>query len=149
MKISILVFAICSFTMTSLFTSCNSSAQDLEEAEKDVVDANKDLDEANDAYLEDMENHKKITADKIATNQQSITDFNKRITAEKKEAKAEYEEKIAELEAKNSDMKKRMEGYQAEGKEGWERFKTEFNRDMDDLDQGLKGLTGTEEEINQ
>ncbi len=44
-----------------------------------------------------------------------------------------YLNKIKELELKNSDMKKKMDEYKADTKEGWEKFKTEFEKDMDNL----------------
>ena len=38
-------------------------------------------------------------------------------------------------------MKKKLEDYQAEGKDSWETFKTEFSHDMDALGNAFKDLT--------
>lgn len=38
-------------------------------------------------------------------------------------------------------MKKKMDDYNMDGKENWEKFKTEFNHDMDELGQAFKDLT--------
>lgn len=141
MKKSILVIAASTFITGAILTSCNTSAEKVENAQNNVTEANKDLDKANKEYLADIENYKKETADKIAANDQSITEFNVRIENEKKEAKADYKKKIAELEQKNSDMKKKMDDYKAEGKEKWEIFKTEFSHDMDELGNAFKDLT--------
>lgn len=141
MKASILTIGIFSMTMIFTVASCSSSAENVDDAKDQVNEANEELEKANEAYEADMEDYKRISEEKIATNQKSIEDFNKKISAEKKEAKADYEKRIAELEAQNNSMKKRMEDYQAEGKEQWEIFKTDFNRDMDELGEALKNLT--------
>jgi hypothetical protein len=38
-------------------------------------------------------------------------------------------------------LKMKLEDYQLNGKEGWEKFKAEFNHDMDELGSALKNLT--------
>ena len=141
MKKSILALAVFTFITSTVILSCNSPAEKVENAETEVIDANKDLEKANDDYLAEVESYKKETADKISANEQSIKEFNERIATEKKDAKVAYQQKIAELEMKNSDMKKKMDEYKQDGKENWEKFKTEFNRDMDELGKAFKDLT--------
>ena len=140
MKKSILAIALCTFTTGVILTSCSTSAERVEKAEKNVIDANKDLEKANAEYLVDIENYKMVISEKIAANQKRVDAFNERISKEKKEARADYKKKIAELEQKNSDMKKKLDDYKAEGKEKWEAFKTEFSRDMDELGNALKNV---------
>jgi len=137
----ILIMAVLSVMTGAILTSCNSSAQRVENAEDNVEAANKELDDANKAYLADMENYRKETADKIAANEESIAAFKARIANEKKDARANYEKQIAELEQKNTDMKKTLDDYKAEGKEQWELFKMDFNRNMDKLGQAFKDFT--------
>ncbi|MFN0047523.1 MAG: hypothetical protein ACKVOU_00200 [Cytophagales bacterium] len=38
-------------------------------------------------------------------------------------------------------MKKKMDDYKEDGKENWEKFKTEFNHDMDEIGNAFKDLT--------
>ena len=121
--------------------SCNTSAEKVEKAEDEVKVANENLDEANAEYLADVEQFKLETNQKIADNAKSIADFNARIATDKKLAKAEYKEKIAALELKNTDMQKKMADYKADGKDGWAKFKEEFNHDMDELGKALKDFT--------
>src|ERR1035437_6875337 len=64
-----------------------------------------------------------------------------KIKHEKKEAKAEYKKTIDKLEQKNSDKKKKLDDYKADGKEKWELFKTDFNKGMDEIGKSLKDLT--------
>lgn len=141
MKKSILALATVAFITGSILTSCNTSAEKVENAQNNVSEANKDLDKANEEYMTDIENYRKETATKIAENDQSITEFNSRIENEKKEVNADYRKKIEELEQKNSDIKKKMDDYKMEGKEKWELFKTEFSHDMDELGKAFKDLT--------
>mgnify|MGYP003530308073 FL=1 len=70
-----------------------------------------------------------------------IADFKSRIANEKKAVKDEYNKKIAELEQKNADTQKKLNEYKADSKEKWEMFKSEFNRDMDELGTALSNLT--------
>lgn len=88
-----------------------------------------------------METFKQITAEKIAANEKSIKAFNERIADQKADAKIEYEQQIAELNRKNSDMKKKMEDFNAENKSSWDSFKTEFSHDMDELGNSIKNFT--------
>jgi hypothetical protein len=99
------------------------------------------LDIAQAEYMADMAKYKTETAEKIAANDLIIKDFNDRIASQKKDAKVEYKQKVASLEQKNTDMKKKMDDYKLEGKENWEKFKTEFNHDMDELGKAFKDLT--------
>lgn len=141
MKKIILGLVASTFIAGVIFTSCNTPAEKVENAQENVTEANTDLDTANAQYLADIENYKKETADKITANDQSIAEFKARIQEEKKEAKADYKKKIAELEQKNTDMKKKMDDYKVEGKEKWETFKAEFTHDMDELGKAFKDLT--------
>lgn len=141
MKQSIVVLTVFMFSMTLMFISCENSAKKLDNAEKDVTEAKDDLEEAQQDYLKDMEEYRLQTANKIEANKRSISEFNARIENEKKEVKAEYKMKIAELEQKNSDMQKKIDEYKVEGKDQWELFKTEFNRDMDELGKALSNIT--------
>jgi phosphoenolpyruvate-protein kinase (PTS system EI component) len=140
-KKSILIMAAMVFVAGTVLTSCSSSAEKVDSAEQDVQDANEALDKANQEYLIDIENYRKTTAEKVEANNKSIAEFNARIANDKKAAKADYQKKIAELEKKNTDMKKRLDDYNAEGKDNWEKFKYEFGRDMDALGQAFKDFT--------
>lgn len=124
-----------------LMVSCNSPAQKLEAAQENVKDANKDLNKANEVYLNEIEAFRKESEAKILANEKSIAAFNARIENEKKEVRDEYQKKIAALEQKNTDVKKRLDEYKADGKDSWTNFKLEFSRDMEALGKALKDLT--------
>jgi predicted phage gp36 major capsid-like protein len=139
-KISLIFSALLLLAGTEMI-SCNSSAEKVEKAQDEVKVANENLDEANAEYLADVEKFRLETNEKIDQNAKSIADFNARIATDKKDAKAEYKAKIAALELKNIDMKKKISDYKADGKDGWAKFKEEFNRDMDELGKALKDFT--------
>jgi len=140
MKKTILILAASTFLFGAILTSCNSPAENVENAEENLTKANEELNAANQEYLADIESYKKITAEKIEANNKSIAEFNARIESDKKLAKADYQAKITALEQKNSDMQKRIDDYQAEGKDKWEIFKAEFSQDMENLGQAFKDL---------
>lgn len=125
----------------AILTSCNSPAKKVENAQENVTEAKEDLAEASKEYREDMEKYRKETAEKIEANNKSLVEFNDRIKNQKMNAKADYKNRIAELERKNSDMKRRLDEYNSDGKANWEKFKTEFSHDMDELGKAFKDLT--------
>lgn len=140
MKTSNLIMVSALISLATL-TNCNTPAQKVEKAEVNVVEANKDLEKANQEYLTDIENYRLETADKLVINEKSIIEFNARIESRKKDATADYKAKVAELNKKNTDMRKRMDDYKADGKEKWESFKAEFNHDMEELAKSFEDLT--------
>ena len=141
MKKSILTIAAFACLAGGILTGCSTSAEKVENAKEDVAVANKDLNKANEEYLADLENYRKEAAAKIAANNKSIAEFNARIENKKEVAEADYKKKVAELEQKNTDIKKRLDDYKADGKTNWEAFKLEFSRDMEELGKAFKDLT--------
>lgn len=141
MKKSVLVLAVGTIFMGSLVTSCSTPAEKVENAQENVVEANEKLDDANEDYLTDVAAYRMETADKIAANEKSLAEFKLRIASEKQEAREDYNKKLAELEQKNADMKKKLDDYKADGKENWEKFKVEYNHDMDGLGNAFRDVT--------
>lgn len=139
MKKTFIVVAL--FVFAVIVGACSSPTKKVEEAQTDVIEANKELDEANAEYMADMAKYRMETAEKIAANDLIIKDLNARISNQKKNRQVEYKQKVAELEQKNMDMKRKMEDYKQDGKENWEKFKAEFNHDMDELGNAFKNLT--------
>lgn len=126
---------------TLLLTGCTTPAEKVDNAKENVTEAKKDLVKAKNDYLADVEDYRNNAAIKIRENNERITAFNVSIENEKLEAKADYKRRIAVLEQQNKDMKNRLDGYSVSGKDDWESFKLEFNRDMDRLGKALSDLT--------
>ncbi len=140
MKKIILAIAVSFILIVVFLISRNTTAEKIEKAENEIVEANNDLDQANQEYIADMEKYKQEAAAKIAANDKSISDFNARKEYKKDKATAEYANKIAELEQKNSDMGKQMDDYKAQGKDKWEKFKEQFNIELDKMGKALKDI---------
>jgi uncharacterized protein YaaN involved in tellurite resistance len=141
MKRSTLILATGLFISTTVFTSCNSSAQKVENAKENVIEAAADLNKANEDYISDMNNYRVVANEKITANDNSIILFKKRMEDQKQEAKAEYNKKIEALEKKNTDIKKKLSDYKADGQASWDLFKTEFTREIKELDEAISSLT--------
>jgi pyruvate/2-oxoacid:ferredoxin oxidoreductase beta subunit len=141
MKKLILGLALVSFSFITLLTSCNTPATKLEEAKEDVAESKENLKDAKEEYLEDLEAYRAEENQRIAANNETIAQIKLQIEKEKAVEKSKHQKQIAELEAKNTEMKMKIDAYQADGKENWEHFKLEFKRDMDKLGSALKDLT--------
>lgn len=124
-----------------IVTGCNTPAEKVEKAQQEVDEANNKLDKVTDEYQADIAKYRLEATERIAANEKSIAEFNARIDDQKKVAKADYTIKIAELEKKNTDMKKKMDDYKEDGKDKWEKFKLEFNHDLEELGKAFKDLT--------
>jgi len=140
MKKIILILAGCTMMTGALLTSCNTSSNKVDDAQEALIKSKQDLEMARKEFLADMATFRKETATRIAANDQRIAELKTNINNERKEARAGYKKKIAALEQKNREMKMKMDEYNEEGNENWERFKTEFNHDMDALGQAFKDI---------
>jgi chromosome segregation ATPase len=138
-----LIFTLSATIMLTgvIFTSCNTAAEKVDNAEEKSIKADEDFNSAKEEYLADIENFKKETNAKIDANNLTIADFKVKIATSKKDAQVYYQEQIAILEQKNIAMKEKMDAYQESGKDNWESFKTEFNKDMNDLGEAFKNFT--------
>lgn len=125
------------FIAGTIFTGCQSSAKKVEDAQDKVVVANEEL---NQAVKDSIMQFEKESQDKIAAHEKSIADFKTRITKEKKENQAQYDKKLAEIEQQNTDLKKKLDDYKADGKESWTTFKSDFSKSMDAINKALTDL---------
>ena len=117
--------------------SCNSSSTKLEEAKIESAEAETELKVAEKEYLEDLKEYRIAKANEILENEKKIAEYK----ALKADNKVAINEKIESIEKKNKELKIKMENYKDDGEENWKTFKSEFNRDMDELGKALKDLT--------
>ncbi len=141
--VAILILAV------SFFTSCQSSAEKMEAANKDVAEAKEDLQEAREdaqavankvATEEEWRIFKSETEVKIKSNEVRIDELKVKMKKPGTTFDEMYVKKIETLEQKNKDLKTRIGAYET-NQTDWESFKREFNHDMDELGQALKDLT--------
>lgn len=138
MKIMILKTSVVMLVAMAFYqVGCNSSTKNLEDAQTESIKAESDLKIAEKEYLEDLRDYRIAKANEILENEKRIAEYK----ALKAENKVTINEKIVAIEKKNNDLKTKMENYKDDGEENWKTFKSEFNRDMDELGQALKDLT--------
>ncbi len=125
----------------AISAGCNSSAENLEDAKRNVAQAELDLDSAQQEYEADVELFRIETAKKIAENEREIDEINVKIAQSSSKLRADYELQIDVLDEKNKTLKKKMRDYRADTKENWQEFKKEFNNDMTELGVALKKFT--------
>jgi hypothetical protein len=141
MKKTIFVMTLATIFLGTGLTSCNTSAENVEDAQENVDEANEKLDEANEEYVEDLLAYRTEIAERISINEVRIADLKVIVAAEKGEMKVNHEKQIAELEKRNRDLKNKMDSYKGDGRDDWNEFKKEFNHDMDELGKALTDLT--------
>jgi dynactin complex subunit len=129
-KVITISFMIIGVMLIGCFENSEKSKQDIKENIKE-----------NEAYKLEMDEYRFRIAEQITTNENSIIAFRSRIASQKKEARADYEKKINDLNNKNTDLKMRLDAFNADNKESWELFKVEFGRDMDELGNALRDFT--------
>lgn len=139
-KRSLVLAAPALFLLFSL-TGCSTHSEKVENAKENVTEANLALAEAEADCAAEIERFRKEADARIIANQKNLNEFNERISKQKKDAQEEYKNRITDLEQKNTDLKKKMDDYKAAGKENWEKFKIEFNHDMDELIKAFSSLT--------
>jgi phosphoenolpyruvate-protein kinase (PTS system EI component) len=121
-------------------SSCTSPAEKVHNAKNDVERANEMLKIAQEEYAADVKLFKTETEKKIAENEVEIANIKLIIIEHKGKKRADCESKIAVLEEKNNYMKQKMNDYKADKNNDWQIFKTEFNKDMDELSASLKNF---------
>jgi len=142
MKKTIFTLAITILMASTILTNCKSPAKKIEDAKDNVDNANAKVDEANQelsqAILDSIQQYRKESEDLIATREKSINEFKVRLANQKIENRNKYEKRLEELEQKNSDLKKRLDDFKADGKENWKNFKIEFTKNMEELGTSIK-----------
>lgn len=124
-----------------LLLSCNTPAEKVENAQDKVDLATSDLDEANKMYQIEVDSFKAEVNRQIAVNESEIrrlkNDQKQRTSAQAKT----YEGDLTELQLKLEKLKIKLNNYEANQRDGWESFKTEFKSDMTHLGTALKDFT--------
>jgi hypothetical protein len=146
MKNMIWASMILLFATGMVFTSCDTPADKVENAENKVISAEEDLADARQdyqIYLADIELFRKESAEKIAANNKQIAEYKSNVAGNRSEAEIENSKKVGELEKKNIDLKLRLDAYKEDkrSKDHWESFKEEFNNDMDQIRNELRVIT--------
>jgi Flp pilus assembly protein CpaB len=112
--------------------------ENLKEEKHDVVVATKDLQVAQKDSVAEYQQLTKESNAKFAANEKSITDLRSRIAKNNSKNMATDQKKVSLLEQKNNDLKKELADYKVEGQTKFSTFKSEFDKDLDQLAKELK-----------
>ena len=136
------------FVALSFFSSCLSNDQKNDAAKAQVVAAQENL--------EKVQNNANVVAEKVATadelklfkleselkikkNEVSIAELNLKMNKPGSALDEVYANRIDTLEQKNQDLKSRIDNYE-KSQSDWTKFKSDFNRDLDELGNRLKNI---------
>ncbi|MCE3259399.1 MAG: hypothetical protein K0S12_1040 [Bacteroidetes bacterium] len=129
-----------------LFTSLNSCKpkSDPVNHEPDLenrIENNEERIVITEAELEkDRAEFKRTSEIRIEENDRRIEELRAKMATADDRMKAEYNERIDELNERNKKQRERLNDYKGTGNENWEKFKREFNHDMDELGDALKNF---------
>ena len=130
-------------------TGCNSAEKKEEAAKEEVNEAKQELKEVQEdanaeaqkiASAEEWAAFKTETEVKINDNETKIAELRVKLKKPGKILDPHYANRIETLKAKNEELKKRIIDYET-NQSDWEKFKREFNHDMDELGSALKDFS--------
>ena len=146
MKNSISILAIAVLTSVSIVTSCKSAAQkesnarqNVETAKENVTEANQDLVNQQQINEADWKVFKAESEAKIVANEQQIEEVKAKMNKPGATFDGIYKTRIEKLQATNTDLRSRINNYDA-NQTGWDVFKKDFNRDIDELGKNIKDV---------
>lgn len=150
MKKTIFSLAIATtFMAGTVFTSCQSSDQKdgdddgmMNRTEKDaqVMHNDDNSDMPTMVTADEWQTFKLESELQINNNEIRIKELKEKMNKPGTILDPLYAKKIENLEKKNQDLKIKLEAYET-NQSNWEKFKREFNHDMDELGKAFKDLT--------
>jgi hypothetical protein len=129
----------------SVFTSCKSNTEKIEDAQENVVDAKEnemdaqqDLNESKYENASDYAQFKKATKVVIAENETRIAEFKVKLQAESAENKAKWQAKVDALEKRNDQLEDDIDDFKDGAKEDWNTFKMRIDKSKKDIDADIE-----------
>jgi hypothetical protein len=146
MKKLVLSLAVVAFLAGTISTSFGQvpdkqsvkARENLKEEKKDVVVAKQDLKVAQKDSVSEYQKLTKESDIKFKSNEKSIADLRAAITKNNSKEQATDQKKVSIMEDKNNSLKKELADYKVLGETQFTAFKTEYNRDQDQLAKELK-----------
>jgi vacuolar-type H+-ATPase subunit I/STV1 len=146
MKKLVLSLAVVAFIAGTISTSFGQvpdkqsvkARENLKEEKKDVVVAKQDLKVAQKDSVSEYQKLTKESEIKFKSNEKSIADLRAAITKNNSKEQATDQKKVSLLEDKNNSLRKELADYKVLGETQFTAFKSEYNRDQDQLAKELK-----------
>ena len=124
----------------SIFYGCETKNENIEDAKENVKDAKQELKDAQAQYESEWQQFKSDVDLKISNNEKRIAEFRADAKTTSGKYGAKYEKEVVVLEKKNIELRKKLTDYKYEGKDSWEVFKDDFNREVDVIMTGLNDI---------
>ncbi|MBK9318792.1 MAG: hypothetical protein IPM91_08210 [Bacteroidetes bacterium] len=77
----------------TMFYSCSSSSEKVDQAQEEVKEANQELDQAKEDYAAELETYRKETADRISANEVRIAELKAKADAKNEKLDKDYQKK--------------------------------------------------------
>lgn len=122
-----------------IFTSCKTAAQKETVAKQNVIEANQDLLETKVDNANEWLKFKTESQVIILDNEQRIDELKVKMNKPGNTFDGLYRTRIEKLEAKNSELNSKLNNYDGNQTE-WKTFKSDFNRDMNEIGNNIKDL---------
>jgi uncharacterized protein YPO0396 len=143
------IFIIASIIVsTFIITSCDKSSQNQEQTERSLVEANREMDISRNEVIAEIQTFRIEMAGKIMENNRSIAKIKKRINKDDTSSEKINEARIAELQTESRELKRIIDNYNDLSRHNWDKFKSDFTGDMNDLGQSLHNFFEISETAN-
>ena len=137
MRKSILILA---FIAGTIIVSCHTPPITTDNTQSTGTNSSKVSDKSTQAYMADIDNYRVQIADSVDVNEKCISTCTAKVSKDDRETREMYKKRTDVLEQRNSDMKRNMEEYRADGKEKWEKFRVDFDHNVSDLGKSIRNL---------
>lgn len=128
------------FGMSNCKNSPADKAQKVENAQEDLNTAEQNLQKSVLDSTNEYDRYKMDSEAKLKENDLKIAELKANLKSDKAEIRIKYENELTELEMKNSKLKTSIADYKETDKNKWEKFKTNFNHDLDELGQSISRM---------
>ncbi|MFO7447934.1 MAG: hypothetical protein R6W90_16345 [Ignavibacteriaceae bacterium] len=137
MKNNYFILAVVLFIAGIFFAGCENNRDNPRD---DVNKANQDM--IDDQYKFDTEwqEYRSNAEVRINENEKKIAEFKEAMKTTTNNFKAKYENEVLTLEQNNIQLRKRLNEYRYDGKDNWDVFKRDFNREVDVVENSLNDI---------
>jgi hypothetical protein len=138
---------ICLFTVSMFFSSCQSPDQkvttaneNLAEAKTNLAKAQQDSSNAYNDSVADYEASKTKWEAEISANEKDLAEYKAEIASENDQQRINHEKRMNDMEIANNNLKITIADYKEDGKESWQKFKIQLNKDAKDFKEDMADL---------
>lgn len=139
LKVAALAF-ITIFGMSNCKNSPADKAQKVENAQENLNTAEQDLHAAVVDSTNEYDRYKMESEAKLKENDLKIAQLKANLKSDKAEIRTKYENELTSLENKNAKLRTSIADYKETDKNKWEKFKSNFNHDLDELGQSISRI---------